>query len=99
LAPACAALTTQLAVAAPGEQDERHLARDRMAAHRVQQTEPIHLRHVKVTYDEVERLAREAVFMAALPFLRFVDVPDADLLQRHARHLTHAVLIVDNEQP
>ena len=35
--------------------------------------------------------------MAARAVFSFVNVPDTDLFKRHAGHLPHAVLIVDNE--
>ena len=38
-----------------------------------------------------------AVSKRRLAVLRLVDMANADFLERHARHLPHAVLIVDDE--
>src|SRR5262245_9563120 len=86
----------KLLVAAAGEQEERTPPNDRMTAHRAQQPESVHLRHVIVGDDQIDRLQRRR-FHRLLAVLGLVDVADADFFQRHPSHLSDAVLIVDNE--
>ena len=64
----------------------------RMPAHGPQQGKTVHFRHVEVGDDQVERLERRRVH-GLLAILRFVDLSNADLLERHPRHLTDAVLV------
>jgi len=45
--------------------------------------------------DQVERLDRRGLHGLHAVF-RFMDDPEAELLERHARHLSDTVLIVDD---
>ena len=67
-----------------------------MAAHRPQKGEPVHFGHVVVGDDQIERLDRRLA-QSVLAVFRLIHVADANLLQRHAGHLPHAELIIDNE--
>jgi len=62
----------------------------------MQQPKPVHLGHVEIADDKIERLQRGGVHRR-LAVLGLVDVAHPDFLKRHAGHLTHAVLVVDDQ--
>src|SRR6202035_130432 len=86
----------QLAIAATGDENERKLANRRMPTYRAQQSKPIHFRHVEIGNDEIERLS-DRLLERGLAILGLVNETHTDLFERHSRHLTHARLIVDDE--
>src|SRR6201996_5274355 len=89
-------LDDELAVAPAGNQDERCLADRLMAAHRAQETDAVHFRHVEVRNDQIERLGQRLV-QRFLAVFRFVDQAHPDLFESEPRHLTNAELVVHDE--
>ena len=67
-----------------------------MAADGAEQIKPIHLVHVIVRDDQIERLKR-GNFHCLNPVFGLVDMTDAHLLERQTGHFANAVLIIDNQ--